>query len=109
MRCGNSAPCRSNQGVSTACLSTNLTRRFRITHPFHPLFSREYELVEFRRAWGRDRVVFYDENENLITVPVSWTNLAQEADPFVVLSEERAYFRPSDLLALVDLIKELKS
>lgn len=65
--------------------------------------------MEFRRAWGRDRVVFYDENENLSTVPIAWTNLAQETDPFVILSEGRAYFRPSDLLALVDLIEELNS
>lgn len=87
---------------------TDATRHVRITHPFHPLFGREYRLIEYRRDWGRERAVFYDENEDLVAVPVDWTDLAEAADPFVSLSEGRALARPADLLALSALIEEVK-
>ncbi len=74
-------------------------------HPFHPLCSHEYEVLEFRRDWGRDYVAFYDESERVVTIPIAWTDLEGEGDPFVVMSGCRAYFRPVDLLALVDLIE----
>ena len=87
---------------------TDATARLRITHPFHPLFSHEYRLVEFSRCWGREHVVFYDESDELISVPVAWTDLAEATDPFVTLSEGRALARPTDLLELCALIKEVK-
>jgi hypothetical protein len=98
-----------NQARRTTRLSTNPTRRFRITHPFHPLFSRECELVEFRRDWARERALFYDEQGHLVAVPVDWTDLADQEDPFVTLSEGRAHFRVVDLVALVELIEEARS
>ncbi|WP_225649627.1 DUF5372 family protein, partial [Bradyrhizobium australafricanum] len=30
----------------------------RITHPFHPLCGRKFELICRRRHWGEDRVVY---------------------------------------------------
>jgi len=62
-------------------------------------------VLEFRRDWGRDYVAFYDESERVVTIPIAWTDLEGEGDPFVVLSGCRAYFRPVDLLVLVDLIE----
>ena len=88
---------------------TDPTRRFRITHPFHPLFTREYELVEFRRGWGREHAVFCDDNDDLIAVPVAWTDLVGEEDPFVALSGGRACFRVVDLLALAELIEDTRT
>ncbi|MCF7996063.1 MAG: Y4bD/Y4pK family protein, partial [Chromatiaceae bacterium] len=32
-------------------------RRFRVTHPFHPLRGREYDLIDYRHFWSEDRVV----------------------------------------------------
>jgi hypothetical protein len=32
-------------------------RRFRVTHPFHPLFGRQYDLIDYRHFWAEDRVV----------------------------------------------------
>jgi len=97
--------CRRRQALRTAPLQSELTRRFRVIHPFHPLCSHEYEVLEFRRDWGRDYVAFYDETERVVTIPIAWTDLEGEGDPFVVLSGCRAYFRPVDLLALADLIE----
>jgi len=108
MRGKTSDLCRRNQTRGTAPLLTDATRRVRITHPFHPLSGREYRLVEYRRDWGREQAVFYDENEELIAVPVDWTDLTETADPFVTLSEGRALARPADLLALSALIEEVK-
>jgi len=88
---------------------TDATRRVRITHPFHPLSGREYRLVEYRRDWGREQAVFCDENDEPIAVPVDWTDLTEGADPFVTLSEGRAFARPGDLLTLSALIEEVKA
>jgi hypothetical protein len=49
--------------------------------------------------------VFYDDSGDLISVPIAWTDLAEETDPFVALSGGRAYLHPADLLALADLVE----
>jgi hypothetical protein len=87
---------------------SELKERFRIVHPFHPLFNGEYRLLEFRRNWGREYVAFYDPNEKLATVPIVWTDLVEEEDPFTALSGGQAYFRPEDLLDLADLVEGIE-
>jgi hypothetical protein len=42
-----------------------------VTHPFHPLYGREFRLVDFRRAWGEDRVYFHTEHGELVRLPAS--------------------------------------
>jgi hypothetical protein len=76
-----------------------------VTHPFHPLCGRDFELVTFRQNWGEDRVYFYDDNERLRAISASWTSIGA-ADPFVVVSGGRSSFRTADLLALVALIEQ---
>jgi len=36
-------------------------QRFRVTHPFHPWFGREFALVTYRLNWGDERVYFHDD------------------------------------------------
>jgi len=76
-----------------------------VTHPFHTLCGRDFELVTFRQNWGEDRVYFYDDNERLRAISASWTSIGP-ADPFVVISGGRSSFRTADLLALVALIEQ---
>ena len=38
---------------STAPKGDVAARRFRVTHPFHPLFGREFELEIHKNNWGR--------------------------------------------------------
>jgi hypothetical protein len=83
--------------------------RFRITHHFHPLFPGEYDVLEFRLDWGHDLVAFYDEKGNVITIPIGWTDLDNERDPFVVISAGRSYFRVEDLLRLAELVEGIRS
>jgi putative transposase len=40
-----------------------------VTHPFHPLFGRQFEFVARRRNWGEDRVYFHDESGELGSLP----------------------------------------
>ncbi len=78
-----------------------------MTHPFHPLCGHKFELIEYRRAWGEDRVYFLDSSEQLQHLPASWTDVVGE-DPFVALAAGRSPLRVEDLLRLADLISRLR-
>jgi hypothetical protein len=95
-----------SQKHSTALDPVDQVDRFRVTHPFHPLHGREFELVDRRSAWAEDRVYFHDETGRLRRIPTAWTSAAAP-DTFVVISAGRAHFRTSDLLQLATLIAQL--
>lgn len=80
--------------------------RFRVTHPFHPLFGREFEVVTVHHNWGENRVYCHDEQGRLVSIPTLWTSLAAE-DPFVVMAAGRACLRVADLLRLAEIIERL--
>ncbi len=82
-------------------------RSFRVTHPFHPLFGREFELVHCRQCWGEERVFYLDEGEELRSLPVRWTS-AVTTDPLVVISAGRSMYRVADLLELAKLAREIQ-
>ena len=77
-----------------------------MTHPFHPLLGREFQLVTFRQNWGEERAYFHDDSGRLSTIPLQWTTLAAP-DPFVALSSGRSAFRIGDLLELSKLLARL--
>jgi hypothetical protein len=79
-----------------------------VTHPFHPLYGREFELVVYRQNWGEDRVHLHDESGVLFSLPAGWTDAAA-ADPFVVIAAGRCPFTVAGLLGLADLIDRLRS
>ena len=81
---------------------------FQVTHPFHPWHGQRFELVAYKSAWGEDRVYFYNQEQQLIALPASWTDVIA-ADPFVATSAGRALFRAEDLLELVRLVHCLSS
>ncbi len=78
---------------------------FRVTHPFHPLNSKRFELITRGYTWGDDRVFYYDQEGRLRSMQASWTSVIPP-DPFVVISSGRSLFRVEDLLVLVSLIRE---
>jgi len=39
-----------------------------VTHPFHPLSGRDFEVVAYRQNWGEDRVCLHDENGQLFSL-----------------------------------------
>jgi Family of unknown function (DUF5372) len=77
-----------------------------VTHPFHPLYGRDFEFVACRQNWGEDRVHLHDENGQLFSLPAAWTDVAA-ADPFTVIAAGRCPFTTAGLLALADLVDRL--
>ncbi len=73
-----------------------------MTHPFHPLRGREFELIQRKLCWGIERVYYMGEDGVLAHIPVGWTSVAVE-DPFVEVAGGRSAFRVEDLLALADM------
>ena len=73
-----------------------------MTHPFHPLHGKRFELLTYRKTWGEDRV-FFQEAGRLRALPAGWTD-AVEPPVFVTLAAGRAHFRPDDLLRLAELV-----
>ena len=68
---------------------------------------REFVFVAVRQTWGADRVSFFDDDGVQRSLPRAWTDAA-DVDPFIVLAAGRSAFRIEDLVALVDLVAELR-
>ena len=81
--------------------------RFRITHPFHPHFGAEYELVTRKLTWGEDRVFYYDANRKLKSLLTNVTDVVSK-DAFDSVSAGRSAFRVEDLLELRRLFDRRK-
>jgi len=94
--------------LTTAPPTDLAARTFHVIHPFHPWHGRRFEPVEYKNAWGEDRVYFHNEEQQLIALPASWTDVVP-ADPFVSTAEGRALFRANDLFELAGLVRRLSS
>jgi len=80
-----------------------LKRYFTVSHPFHPLYQRQFELLSYRKSWGRQFIDFQYDNGKTGAIPLAWTD-ADQADPFLVIAQGRSVFRVIELLQLVELI-----
>jgi hypothetical protein len=82
---------------------------FTVTHPFHPLSGRSFELVGQHQAWGEPRVFFYDPpNQELRSIPVRWTTLASP-DPFLTIAQGRTLLRFLDAQRLCEVLRAAAS
>ena len=77
-----------------------------MTHPFHPLHGREFELVEIKSVMGVEWVQYTGDDGALCSIRQAWTSVACD-DPFVRVGSGRSAFRVSDLLALGALLASL--
>jgi hypothetical protein len=80
---------------------------FRVTHPFHPLYGREFTLLTFRLNWGEQRVYFHDDAGRLVALPAHWTSIFP-ADPFVLCAAGRSPFRLHELRELAQLLANVE-
>ena len=80
---------------------------FTVTHPFHPLYGQQFEILNYRHSWGEYRVSFYETPDHVRILPAAWTSLAPP-DPSVVLAAGCASFRVADLLELSHLIGRIE-
>jgi hypothetical protein len=98
--------CRNKRAGRTATVVHGLQRRFRLTHPFHPRTGESFSLIGYRRCWGYERVEGLDAEGKPFTAALSWTDAADE-DPFLTVSQGRAYGRVAELLRLAELLGEV--
>ena len=91
---------------STTPDDNSAKKHFRVTHPLHPLFGQEFELVEYRNNWGEDRVYFFNTKGEVQSISASCTNAAG-IDPFVEIAAGRSFFRTRDLIKLAELMERV--
>jgi hypothetical protein len=97
---------RLKQRSQTTPLPRTEPQKFRITHPFHPLFGRELELFAFKDHITERRACFLDEERRSHEIPLSWTDMALQEPP--AFAAGKSWFRVMDLLELARLIEALK-
>ena len=107
-RCATSVQQKYWSKQTTTPVGVVESQRFQVTHPYHPLFSQEFDLFVRAQNWREDRVWFYDPDERLRSLPAIWTSIVPE-DVFNALAAGRALFRVEELLELCRLISEFKS
>jgi hypothetical protein len=62
-------------------------------------------VIEYRHAWGEERVYFLDSSGHVQRLPTSWTNVVE--DPFVTVAAGRSPLRLDELLELAGLLDRL--
>jgi hypothetical protein len=78
----------------------------RVTHPFHPQSGRQLICVGKRNNRYGMTVLLEADDGLIYSVPPQWTDLVAP-DPEIVLSDQHALFRVTDLLELARLIDRL--
>lgn len=62
-----------------------------MTHPHHPLYAQEFDLVMRGQNWREDRAWFHDRTGRLRSLPATWTDLVAE-EPFNVVADGRVRY-----------------
>jgi hypothetical protein len=99
-------PATCLNGLSIAPLTAEGSRRFRITHPFHPLSGKQFDLVEHRCIFAQSYLYFHDECGHLRAIPGVWTDFVKE-DVLVEMAGGRSPLHAGCLLELAELVQHL--
>jgi Family of unknown function (DUF5372) len=91
----------------TALVPAGKTRRFRITHPFHPYRDREFDLIEQQGISIHSLLLFQDEAGYLQRIPAAWTDRA-EGDVFGEVAAGRCALHADCLWPLAELLQQLR-
>src|ERR1035438_8791027 len=92
----------------TAPPDDRLGRKFRVVHPFHPLYQQQLEEVGRTGRWGDQRVWFRTASGAVRTIPLRFTSLAAP-DPYLAWGGGTSYHRVAELLELRRLMDELRA
>jgi hypothetical protein len=68
----------------------------------------EFVLVAMRPTWGEDRMFLLDEEGTQCSLLRAWTDVA-DLDLFVALAGGPSALRVVDLLALAELVEEMRA
>ncbi|MCD4707737.1 MAG: Y4bD/Y4pK family protein [Candidatus Sabulitectum sp.] len=69
---------------------------------------QEFRVENYHNVRSEKRVYFYDENGNLQSIPIDWTDMSSP-DPFLLLSNGKSLFRVSELLSLCWMLEKIDS
>ncbi len=92
--------------MSTAADANGLSRRFRITHRFHPWSGQEFELVTYLHTWGENRVYFH-EGRRASGVGSGELDGSRSGRPAGVPGSGAFAIRAVDLIELAQLVERL--
>ena len=92
---------------ATAPVPADKTRRFQITHPFHPYRDREFDLIEQQDISIHSILLFQDEAGYLQRIPAVWTDLV-EGDVFGEVAAGRSTLHADCLWPLAELLQQLR-
>jgi hypothetical protein len=65
-------------------------------------------LATRKQNWGEDRVMYFDQQGRVRSLPAAWTDI-DPPDARTQVAAGRAYLRADDLLTLVELVFEVGS
>jgi len=82
------------------------TRQVGITHPFHPLSGKRFDLIEHRCSFGLSLLYFHDDYGRLREIPAVWTDF-ETGDAWVELAAGRSPLHAECLLELADWMQPL--
>ena len=94
-------------GPWTAPNTGDKRRHVRITHPFHPLRGKQFELIEHKCIYAESYLFFYDPFGRLLQIPAVWTDFLKP-DAFVEAAVGRSPLHAGRLLELAELLKHLR-
>ena len=77
-----------------------------VTHPFHPLHGRTFEVIDRRHGQSGECVYLEVDTVRVERVPTAWTSLCS-ADPFLRVAAGRSLFRVEDLVRLAELVAQI--
>lgn len=91
---------------SIAPNSKEESRRVPITHPFHPLKGKQFDLIEHRCIYAESYVYFQDDRGQLREIPSAWTDFVK-GDAFAEVAAGRSPLHAAYLLELADRVERL--
>jgi len=89
-------------GRANAPITPEISRRIRITHPFHPLSGKQFDLLEHRRIYSESYIYFHDDCDEMRVIPAIWTDFVK-MDAFVEMAAGTSPLHAACLLELADL------
>src|SRR6266702_3161789 len=98
---------RSSATQQTAPQNDCPIGRFRVIHPFHPLYQQQLEEVGRTRRWGDERVWFRTASGDLRTIPIRFTSMAAP-DAYLQWGGGKSWHRVAELIELRRLLDRLR-
>ena len=78
-----------------------------ISHPFHPLRGRRFEVLKKRRVAGVDTLILRELERGTLSIPREWTDWA-DPSPYNSLAQPSQRLAADSLFELVGLLDALR-